>query len=456
MVFFKGITKNVIEDADLLAPFNHDWTHKYVGQSRLVLQPTSTDQISAILRYCNEKKLAVVPQGGNTGLVGGGVPVFDEIILSTSKMDKILSFDAEGAILSVEAGCVLEHADKYLKDYGHMMPLDLGAKGSCQIGGNLATNAGGIRLLRYGSLPANTIGIQAVLADGSVMDGLSSNRKDNTGYSLKHLMIGSEGTLGIITAANILCPRAPTAINSALFAVKDYSLIPQILKHARGKLGEILSAFEFWDAGSLQLLNKHMTGMKRPFTSEAPFYVLLETHGSNQEHDQEKITNLIEDLAQSDLVMDGVLAQDQSQTDEFWKMREFIPEACSKEGIVYKYDVTLHPADIYGLVNEMENRLVGSEATSVIGYGHVGDGNVHLNIAAPKLSSNLLTLIEPFVYEYVMQRKGSISAEHGLGLMKAHYLPMAKDPVSLAVMHRIKDTLDPNGILNPYKVLPPA
>lgn len=371
-------------------------------------------------------------------------------------MDKIILFDVEGAILTVEAGCVLENADKYLKEHGHMMPLDLGAKGSCQIGGNLATNAGGIRLLRYGSMPANTIGIQAILADGSVMNGLSSNRKDNTGYSLKHLMIGSEGTLGIIAAANILCPRAPTAINSALFSVKDYSLIPQILKHARAKLGEILSAFEFWDAGSLQLLNKHMSGIKWPFTSDASFYVLLETHGSNQDHDQEKIANLIEDLTESDLVLDGVLAQDQSQTDEFWRMREFIPEACSKEGIVYKYDVTLHPADIYGLVNEMRNRLTGSEATSVIGYGHVGDGNVHLNIAAPKLSSNLISLIEPFVYEYVMQRKGSISAEHGLGLMKAHYLPMAKDPVSLAVMHRIKDALDPNGILNPYKVLPPA
>ena len=453
---FRSITPNIIDDPDELSSFNHDWTHKYTGTSKLAIQPSTVSQLQAILKHCNERRLAVVPQGGNTGLVGGGVPVFDEVILSLSKMDKIIEFDPISSILTVEAGCILENADRYLRERGHMMPLDLGAKGSCQIGGNLAANAGGIRLLRYGGLPGNTTGLQAVLANGSLMNALSKNRKDNTGYSLKHLLIGSEGTLGVITAANILCPPAPASINAALFAVDSYDKIPQILSQARRALGEILSAFEFWDSGSQALLGKHFGDISMPLQQASPFYVLIETHGSDAGHDQEKIAGLIESVSESGLVQDGVLAQDQGQIDAFWRLREGIPEACSKEGVVYKYDVTLHPADIYRLVEDMRARLRDTEATSVIGYGHVGDGNVHLNIAAPKLSPALEDLIEPYVYQYVVARGGSISAEHGLGVMKASFLPMAKDPVSLDLMRRVKHEFDPNGILNPYKVLPNA
>lgn len=454
MAFFRKITPNVIEDPEELSPFNHDWTHKYTGASRLAIQPSEVSQLQAIIKYCNERRLAVVPQGGNTGLVGGGVPVFDEIIVSLSKLDKIIEFDPISSIFTVEAGCILENADHYLRERGHLMPLDLGAKGSCQIGGNLATNAGGIRLLRYGTLPGNTTGLQAVLANGSLMNVLSKNRKDNTGYSLKHLMIGSEGTLGIITAVNILCPPAPTSINAALFSVDSFDKIPQILSQARKSLGEILSAFEFWDSGSQMLLGKHMKDVPMPLNRDSPFYVLIETHGSDVSHDQEKISGLIEKVSESGLVEDGVLAQDQGQIDRFWRLREGIPEVCSKEGVVYKYDVTMHPADIYRLVEDMRARLRNTEATSVIGYGHVGDGNVHLNIAAPKLSPHLEDMIEPYVYQYVIARGGSISAEHGLGVMKANFLPMAKDPVSLDLMRRIKNEIDPKGILNPYKVLP--
>ncbi len=448
---FKKVCATVIEDPDTLSPYNHDWTHKYIGQSKLLLQPADLNQVSAILNYCNTERIAVVPQGGNTGLVGGGVPVFDEVILSLAKLDKIEEFDEEGSVLTVQAGCVLETADQFLRERGYMMPLDLGAKGSCQIGGNLATNAGGIRLLRYGSLPGNTLGIQAVLANGSIFIGLSTNRKDNTGYNLKQLFIGSEGTLGVITAANILCPKYPSAINSVLFQVQAYEHIPKILTLAKGRLGEILSAFEFWDAGSTDLLLKH--GHKIPFETDSPFYVLLETHGSNNGHDQEKISALIEELSESSMVIEGVLAQDQGQVDSFWKLRESIPEVCSKEGVVYKYDVTLHPTQLYGLVEEMRTRLKGTEATSVIGYGHVCDGNLHLNISAPKLSDSLIDLIEPYVYQFVVARGGSISAEHGIGLMKAHYLPLSKDPTTLHLMRQVKGLLDPKGILNPYKVL---
>jgi D-lactate dehydrogenase (cytochrome) len=443
-------------DNESLSSFNHDWTHKYVGNSRLVLQPSSAEEASAILKYCNDRRLAVVPQGGNTGLVGGGVPVFDEIIVSLSKMNRIIGFDESGpGVIELEAGCILEVADQRAKEHGHMMPLDLGAKGSCQVGGNLATNAGGIRLIRYGTMYGNTLGIQAVLANGQIINGLSHNRKDNTGYGVRNLFIGSEGTLGIITAATILCPIAPRAVNAALFCVKAYDDVVNILRRAKDQLGEILSAFEFWDTGSARLLAKHQIGSS-PFPSEQEcFYVLLETHGSDQGHDQEKISRLLEDLTEADLIVDGAVAQDQGQINDFWSLREGIPEACSKEGLVLKYDVTIPPSNLYGIVQDMRARLSGMpEASSVIGYGHVGDGNIHLNIATGKATPKLMGLIEPYVYEWVASKQGSVSAEHGVGVMKVPYLGLSKDAGSIDLMRALKRTMDPRGILNPYKVLP--
>ena len=259
---------------------------KYRGHSKLVLKPGSTEEVSKILKYCNDNMLAVVPQGGNTGLVGGSVPVFDEIVINLQRMNNIRSFDEVSGIFVADAGVILGVADNFLVEKNHIFPLDLGAKGSCQIGGNVATNAGGLRLLRYGSLHGNVLGIEAVLPDGTVVDDLSKLRKNNTGYDIKQLFIGGEGTIGIITGISILCPQRSPAINVAYFGLESYEKCQEAFREAKNQLSEILSAFELMDGRSQKLVNK-ATGKKMPLEGEYPFYCLIETSGSNTEHDSE-------------------------------------------------------------------------------------------------------------------------------------------------------------------------
>ena len=278
-----GLSKDASEDIE---PFNSDWMRKYRGHSQLILKPQSTEEVSKILKYCNDNLLAVVPQGGNTGLVGGSVPVFDEIVINLQKMNQIRSFDDVSGILVADAGVILEVADNFLAEKKHIFPLDLGAKGSCQIGGNVATNAGGLRLLRYGSLHGNVLSIEAVLPDGTVIDDLSTLRKNNTGYDLKQLFIGGEGTIGIITAISIICPQRSPAVNVAYFGLESFEQVQKAFREAKSQLSEILSAFELMDGRSQGLVNK-ASGKKFPLEGEHPFYCLIETSGSNTDHDNE-------------------------------------------------------------------------------------------------------------------------------------------------------------------------
>ena len=257
--------------------YNQDWMKKYKGNSKLVLRPKTTEQVSKIMQYCNQNKIAVCPQGGNTGLVGGSVPVNDEVILSTQLMNEITSFDSVSGILNVQAGCVLETLDNWLRERNFMMPLDLGAKGTCQIGGNVATNAGGLRLLRYGSLHGTILSLQVVLANGKILEMGKPLRKDNTGYDLKQLFIGSEGTLGIITGVSILAAPAPKATNVAVLGIDSFEQLQKAFILAKQNLGEIMSAFEFFDRSSLDLVVKHIDHMREPFETQSPFYVLIET-----------------------------------------------------------------------------------------------------------------------------------------------------------------------------------
>ncbi|PKU29876.1 d-2-hydroxyglutarate mitochondrial [Limosa lapponica baueri] len=259
LAFFEGVMPGrVITNPEELKPFNVDWLKSVRGCSKLMLKPQTTAEVSQVLRYCYERNLAVNPQGGNTGLVGGSVPVFDEIILSTVLMNRIISFDKVSGILVCQAGCVLEKLNEYLEEQGFIMPLDLGAKGSCHIGGNVATNAGGLRLLRYGSLRGTVLGLEVVLADGSALDCLASLRKDNTGYDLKQLFIGSEGTLGVITAVSILCPQKPKAVNLAFLGCQSFAKVLETFTTCRAMLGEILSAYEFMDEKCMELVEKHL------------------------------------------------------------------------------------------------------------------------------------------------------------------------------------------------------
>ncbi|XP_071422786.1 D-2-hydroxyglutarate dehydrogenase, mitochondrial isoform X2 [Pithys albifrons albifrons] len=367
--FFERVMPGrVVTGEEEVKPFNVDWLKSVRGCSQLVLKPQTTAEVSQVLRYCHERNLAVTPQGGNTGLVGGSVPVFDEIILSTALMNRIISFDKVSGILVCQAGCVLERLNEYLEEQGFIMPLDLGAKGSCHIGGNVATNAGGLRLLRYGSLRGTVLGLEVVLADGSALDCLASLRKDNTGYDLKQLFIGSEGTLGVITAVSILCPQKPKAVNVAFLGCQSFSKVLETFTRCRAMLGEILSAYEFLDEKCMELVERHLK-LSSPVTG-SPFYVLIETSGSNSTHDEEKLNNFLEQVTASGLVTDGTVATDDKKIKMLWSLRERITEALTHEGYVYKYDISLPVAKLYDLVTDMRARL-GQSAKNVVGYGHL-------------------------------------------------------------------------------------
>lgn len=289
------------------------------------------------------------------------------------------------------------------------------------------------------------------MPDGNIVDTLTGCRKDNTGYDLKQLFIGSEGTLGLVTSASIHCPQRPAAVNVAFLGCEDYDAVVRVFRAAKQSLGEVVSAFEFMDSGSMECVERNL-GLKNA-VSQSPFYVLLETHGSNDEHDQEKLYSFLESAMECGDVIDGTVAQDQTQAAAIWEARESLAEALKKEGAVYKYDVSLPVLHLYSLVEKMSERVEGL-AISCVGYGHLGDGNLHLNITSSKRDPEVLNAIEPFIYEYTSSLNGSISAEHGLGVMKAEKLHYSKGSTAIALMQSIKDAVDPNGIMNPYKVLP--
>ncbi|KEY71865.1 hypothetical protein S7711_06007 [Stachybotrys chartarum IBT 7711] len=435
--------------------FNEDWMRKYRGQCRLVLKPGSTEEVSQILKYCNDNLLAVVPQGGNTGLVGGSVPVFDEIVINMSRMNQIHSFDDVSGSLVVDAGCILEVADQYLAEKGYIFPLDLGAKGSCHVGGNVATNAGGLRLLRYGSLHGNVLGIEAVLPDGTIMNDLCTLRKNNTGYDLKQLFIGGEGTIGIITKVAIQCHQRSPAVNVAFFGLESFDKVQAAFREAKKQLSEILSAFELMDGRSQRVIDE-VKGDKKPLEDDHPFYCLIETSGSNGEHDYAKLEKFLEDVMTNEIISDGVVAQDETQLRALWARREGITECLGHWGGVYKYDVSIPIKEMYQLVEDVKVHmqdagLLGPEdkhpVVDVLGYGHMGDANLHLNIPVRRYDPAVEQALEPYVYEWIAKRNGSISAEHGIGVAKKAYVGYSKNETMMRLMKQIKTLYDPVSIL---------
>ncbi|KIY50632.1 FAD-binding domain-containing protein [Fistulina hepatica ATCC 64428] len=444
---------------------------KYRGRSTTILKPKTTQQVSDIVRYCYEKRIGIVPQGGNTGLVGGSVPVNDELVLSLSNMNQVRKFDPVAGILVADAGCILEALIEYLAPKNHIMPLDLGAKGSCQIGGNVSTNAGGLRLLRYGSLHGSVLGLEVVLPNGQILDQLTTLRKDNTGYDLKQLFIGAEGTLGIVTGVSILTPPAPQATTNVMFALPCFENILPLYSQVKRGLGEILSAFEYLDRTAYDMSVKHNQG--RALTPEevegARCFVLMETSGSNKEHDEEKLNRLLEELlgVEEPLINTGVISQTPAQFASLWALREGVTEAIAKEGKCYKYDISVPQASFQECVDAIREHLRSNgllreegepvegrpKVKHVLGYGHVGDGNLHLNVVAETYTDDIQNALEPYIYEMVASHRGSVSAEHGVGLMKTHALHYSKDEVSLCLMRKIKAIFDDRGIMNPGKVL---
>jgi len=441
----------VLTSGEGTAKYNEDWLGTVRGASSCVLRPRDTREVSSILAHCAARQLAICPQGGNTGLVGGSVPVFDEVVVSTELMTNIEAIDPGSGVAVCQSGVVLESLDQALAEHGLMVPLDLGAKGSCHIGGNVSTNAGGLRLLRYGSLHGTVLGVEAVLASGEVVDCLSSMKKDNTGYDLKHLFIGSEGTLGLVTRVSIACPNRPKSVNLALLSLPDFDSVVKTFKASKHQLGEILSSCEFIDAGSMDCVTENL-GLKSPLDRNN-FYMLIETSGSNAEHDEEKLNMFLEKMMTSGEVEDGTVATAPSKQAEIWQLRERIAESLLKDGYCYKYDISLPLSVFYDSITVMRQRLEG-QVTRVVGYGHIGDGNMHLNITTPEYSQQVMDQIEPYLYEFTSQHRGSISAEHGLGFKKRNFIHFSKSDSAVRLMKQLKTVFDPQGIMNPYKVLP--
>mmetsp|Transcript_44596 Transcript_44596/g.93596 ORF Transcript_44596/g.93596 Transcript_44596/m.93596 type:complete len:578 (-) Transcript_44596:72-1805(-) len=476
------------ESQNKLARYNQDWTSQYHGDSTLVLRPQGTSEVSHILRYCHDNFIGVVPQGGNTGLCGGATPLRDEIILSLEDMKTIYNIDMHSGILTCDAGSILQNLHEYANDHGYLFPLDIGAKGTCQIGGNVSTNAGGQYFFRFGGLHGTVMGLEVVLPDGSVMhlnmeidkdSGTikqgSTHRKDNTGYDLKHLFIGAEGTLGIVTKVAMACPALPTSKNATILVCDSYTNVLKVLQTAKDELGEILSAMELMDYNTLQLVQEHGFGdsgsrllkdmlQSDPTTQHSevdrPLFLLVETQGSNSDHDASKMDSFLTHLFERDIINNGFLAQDNKQMAEMWNIRESCNPSVARAGCVYKFDVSIPIEDYMDVAWEVERKLLTARNSfhpTVCVWGHIADGNAHINIVTPGKfgkDSVLTKDIEATVYESVMRRNGSISAEHGLGQSKNDYLSHIKEKSVLDMMTKMKALFDPHGIMNPGKFLP--
>ncbi|XP_011643622.1 D-2-hydroxyglutarate dehydrogenase, mitochondrial [Pogonomyrmex barbatus] len=338
-----------------------------------------------------------------------------------------------------------------------MMPLDLGAKGSCLIGGCVSTNAGGVRLLRYGNLHGNILGLEAVKANGDIVDALNVLKKNNTGYHLKHLFIGSEGTLGIVTKVVIQCPPLPKAVNVAFLRLASFDKVLKTYHLAKRQLSEILSSCEMMDRLSLDVSITNL-GMKNPLTSRKnghEFYMLIETSGSHLTHDEEKLSSFLEEAINNDLIEDGTLTNETTKLNNIWGLRERISEGVLRDGYVFKYDISLPHSFFYEVVEVLRKRIRDPRIVRISGYGHLGDGNIHVQVSIPEYYNDVAAQLEPFIFEYVSQCRGSISAEHGIGFKKTKYLHMNRSSSEIEMMYNLKKMMDPNGILNPYKVLKP-
>ena len=455
--------QGVLTAAADLEPYVVDWRGVYRGAAAAVVRPANTAQVAAVMKLCAETRTPLVPQGGNTGMCGASVPnaAGNEIVLSLARMNRILEVDPLNNTLTAEAGCVLAAIQQAAAAVDRLFPLSLAAEGSCQIGGNLSTNAGGVNVLRYGNTRDLVLGLEVVLPDGRIWNGLRGLRKDNTGYDLKHLFIGAEGTLGIITAATLkLFPR-PAANATAWMAVRDPEAALQLLALMRRHCNDRITAFELISRHSLELVWKHVPGTRDPLAEPSPWYVLTELADAGDEPALRRdLEQALEDALQEGLVVDAVIAGSRTQAQALWHMRESIPEGARQEPVmVYRHDIAVAVGRIPEFIREAQAALEARFPTvQLICFGHLGDGNLHYNAYLPeRLRSDAAARdahdVTTTVYDIVQQYGGSFSAEHGIGLSKVAELAHYKSPVELDLMRTVKRALDPQGLLNPGKVL---
>jgi FAD/FMN-containing dehydrogenase len=452
--------KNAVRGADEMEPYLREQRELYRGTAALVLKPANVEEVAAILELADKTKTPIVPQGGNTGLVGAQIS-FDKnaIIVSTVRMNKIREVDASANTMTVESGVILQNAQEAAAKHDRLFPLSLGAEGSCTIGGNLSTNAGGTQVLAYGNTRDLVLGIEVVLAGGKILRGLRKLKKDNTGYDLRHLFMGAEGTLGIITAAVLKLFPAPRAISTAWIGVPSPEAALDLLNLALSRTGSSLTSFELMQRIALEYDLKHLPGARDPLSSPHPWYILAEIFGDDEARTRETMESLLADAAERALVTDATIAESREQRNVLWKLRTGMSDSQKPEGGSIKHDISVPVSAVPAFVKEatakVEQVIAGAR---VVAFGHLGDGNLHYNVSQPVGADRAKFIakweaVNDAVHAIVAKYDGSISAEHGIGVQKRDLLPKAKDPVALATMHAIKRALDPNGILNPGKVL---
>jgi FAD/FMN-containing dehydrogenase len=446
-----------------LTAWELDWRGRERGVALAVVRPASTQEVAAVVKACAAARVAMVPQGGNTGMVVGSTP--DEsgtqVVLSLTRMNKVRELDAGNLTITVDAGCVLQNLQEECEKAGFLFPLSLASEGSCTIGGNLGTNAGGTQVVRYGNTRELCLGLEVVTAQGEIWDGLLGLRKDNTGYDLRHLFIGSEGTLGVITGATMKIYPLPKAQLTALAAVPSMEAAVQLLGLAHEHLSAGLTGFEVMGQFALSLVAKHFPQQRVPFWQESPWCVVLENSDNESEtHARAQFERLLEAAMEAGCVTDAVVAESMAQAKALWHIRESIPLAQAQEGLNIKHDISINVSRIPAFVAETNALLLKRfPGARLVTYGHLGDGNLHYNVQAPEGDDQKRFLAEEeppmnaLVYEVVDRYRGSISAEHGIGSLKVDKLPDHKSPVALGLMRGIKQALDPMNLMNPGRMI---
>jgi FAD/FMN-containing dehydrogenase len=452
--------EHALVDADQQLPYLREWRDLYHGRAGVVLRPASTAEVAEIMALANAHAIPVVPQAGNTGLVGGQIPFNGEILLSVARLNRVRELDAAGYSMTVEAGLTLAQAQAAAASVNRLFPLSLASEASCQIGGNLASNAGGVGVLAYGTARQLVLGLEVVLADGRVLPGLSALKKDNTGYDLKDLFVGSEGTLGIITAATLRLYPKPAEQATAFVVLPELASALALFAAAQAAAGGSLTAFEFMPRRVLDVVLRHIQGARDPMPSAGAWYALIELSSLAADGAAQRLLEeILYGAQQQGLIIDAVLANSLSQARAFWRLREAISEAQKFEGGSVKNDVSVPVAKIPEFIARADALVFGiCPAARPLAFGHFGDGNVHYNILQPLglPTPDFLALWRPLqdaVHAAVLAFGGSISAEHGIGVMKREALAAVKSPLELELMRAIKAAFDPKGILNPGKVL---
>jgi FAD/FMN-containing dehydrogenase len=451
------------DDGEDLRAWELDWRGRERGRALAVVRPGSTQEVADVVKACVAARAPIVPQGGNTGMVVGSTPDTSgtQVVLSLTRLNKVRQLDAGNMTITVDAGCVLQTLQEECEKAGFLFPLSLASEGSCTIGGNLGTNAGGTQVVRYGNTRELCLGLEVVTAQGDIWDGLLGLRKDNTGYDLRHLFIGSEGTLGIITGATMKIYPMPKSQLTAFAALPSLDAAVQLLGLAHEHLSAGLTGFEVMGQFALSLVNKHFPQQRVPFWQESPWCVVLEnSDNESEEHARAQFERLLEAAMEAGCVTDAVVAENLAQAKALWHIRESIPLAQAQEGLNIKHDISINVSRIPAFVAETNALLLAQfPGARLVTYGHLGDGNLHYNVQAPEGEDQKRFLAEEeapmnhLVYEVVDRYRGSISAEHGIGSLKIDKLPEHKSPVALGLMHSIKRALDPLNLMNPGKLL---